>query len=379
MMLLRVLKPLRRGLGATLHSVDRASLGDVYFLTSIPVLFSVAPVTLLYVVPLLVLTFADALAALIGVRYGRRRYEGVNGVKSVEGSTAFFVVAFFSAHVPLLLFSDVGRAESLLIALLVGFQVMLLEAVAWDGIDNLFIPLGTYIILRGNMDETPAHLMGQFAVAATIVTLFFVLRRRTGLRGSALVGAAFVCFMCWSMAGNAWLVAPLTLFVATSYLWSRGEIAEVSVPDLLGLVAPALAWMLLAVYRQHPEFLYPYTLALAALWTALWSGSRRALKTGTLLTGSVASAALFLGPYLLLDPALVGSGAATWLLRAAHGVLVLVLVAYAGTVLAARRADAPPLDRSPGQWPDQPPSPWPSHLSGAASIAAYAATLGGFP
>jgi phytol kinase len=75
---------------------------------------------LLFVIPMLVLSLADAVAALIGISYGRLRYESTDGIKSAEGSAAFFCAAFFSVHVPLLLFTQVGRAETLLISLVLG-------------------------------------------------------------------------------------------------------------------------------------------------------------------------------------------------------------------------------------------------------------------
>ena len=50
----------------------------------------------LYTLPLLTLTLADATAALIGVSYGRLQYDGAEGGKSIEGSLAFFLVAFLA-------------------------------------------------------------------------------------------------------------------------------------------------------------------------------------------------------------------------------------------------------------------------------------------
>ncbi len=56
---------------------------------------------LLFCIPILVLTLADATGALVGLRYGQTRFEGAS--KSVEGSFAFLIVAFFCIHIPLLL------------------------------------------------------------------------------------------------------------------------------------------------------------------------------------------------------------------------------------------------------------------------------------
>src|SRR5205823_14717265 len=102
----------------------RSTFGAVYFPIAVGILFLLfrfepiedeASRYLLYCIPVLLLTLADAMAALIGVRYGQARYATSEGHKTIEGSLAFFLVGFFCTHVPLLLFSDKGRPETLLI------------------------------------------------------------------------------------------------------------------------------------------------------------------------------------------------------------------------------------------------------------------------
>ncbi|WP_054696225.1 diacylglycerol/polyprenol kinase family protein [Geotalea toluenoxydans] len=113
----RLIGPLREQFGGVLHGVARSSRGELYFPLAVAALFLLSESSpLLYVIPLLTLTLADAVAALVGVRYGQHRYATSEGTKSAEGSLAFFAVAFLSAHLPLLLLSNTGRAESLLIA-----------------------------------------------------------------------------------------------------------------------------------------------------------------------------------------------------------------------------------------------------------------------
>src|SRR5439155_15300388 len=120
------------------------SLGEVYFPIAVAVLFVLylqeppeprARRLVLYCVPVLLLTLADALAALVGITYGRLKYPTADGSKSFEGSIAFFTCAFFCVHVPLLLFTDTKRAETLLVALLLAWLATLFESVAWNGLD----------------------------------------------------------------------------------------------------------------------------------------------------------------------------------------------------------------------------------------------------
>jgi len=147
---LKYMHAFKGNLGAVLYRVDRASLGELYFPLSVCLLFVCAHAqTLLFLTPVLILTLADPAAAAIGCRYGQLRYTIVKGRKSVEGSAAFFLVAFVCILYPLLILSPTGLGEAALIASLVGLLATLTEAVAWEGLDNLFIPIFTALLLAG--------------------------------------------------------------------------------------------------------------------------------------------------------------------------------------------------------------------------------------
>jgi phytol kinase len=140
--------PFRARFGAVANRVARPTLGEFYFPLSVAVTFwlSRGEHPLLFVIPILVLTLADSACALVGERYGVMQFAGSS--KTLEGSVAFAVVAFFCVHVPLLLWSGVGGAHALLVAIAVALSAALLEAVASRGLDNLVVPIGGYFILR---------------------------------------------------------------------------------------------------------------------------------------------------------------------------------------------------------------------------------------
>ena len=86
---LRCVTLLRREIGGVLHDVNRASLGEIYFPLGVAVVFTLSfGETLRFVIPVALLTFADAAGALVGKRWGRRKFETLEGEKSVEGSLA---------------------------------------------------------------------------------------------------------------------------------------------------------------------------------------------------------------------------------------------------------------------------------------------------
>jgi phytol kinase len=144
----RFVAPLRARLGAVANRVARPTLGELYFPLAVAVIFCFTrnEPPLLFVIPILILTLADSICAIVGGRYGTIRLP--RSRKTLEGSAAFAVVAFLCVHAPLLLWSDVGRAQTLLIAAAVALFATTLEAAASRGLDNLIVPIGSYALLR---------------------------------------------------------------------------------------------------------------------------------------------------------------------------------------------------------------------------------------
>lgn len=270
----RFVTALKTQLGSVLGGVARRSLGEFYFAISVATLFVLSRglpyENILYCVPLLVLALADAVAALIGVAYGHLQYETVDGKKSAEGSTAFFLAAFFSVHVPLLLATDVGRAETLLIALVVGFLIMLFEAISWRGLDNLFIPLVCFLVLKIYLGPPCLSVGALIARLVVLLALFvFVLlwRSRSTLDASGVLGAALVGYLAWALGDWRWVVFPLVLFVSYTLLSPRTPFNSRRIHNVhavMSVSAASLVWLFLARALDRHELLVPYATAFAA-------------------------------------------------------------------------------------------------------------------
>ena len=143
---------------------------------------------------------------------------------------------------------------------------MLLEGCAWSGLDNLFIPIGGFFLLRAYLDmDTPA-LMLRLVVIVAIVLLVLVWRSRTTLDDSALLAGVFIGYVTWALAGRQWLVPPVIVFLAYTLLSPRTAENSRRVHDpyaLLSVCAAGLAWLAAARVFDRPDFYYPYTLAFA--------------------------------------------------------------------------------------------------------------------
>lgn len=303
---LRFVPRLRATVGGVVHGVHRSSGGDLYFPIAATGLFLLAKGDwVLYTVPMLTLTLADAVAALIGVAYGKHAYGTASIRKTVEGSVAFFVVAFLATSVPLLL-AGTGREKAILIGLTFGALVMLLEAVAWRGLDNLFIPFGGFLLLRAFLELDEAALLARLIATTGLLVLVLVLRRHRTLDDFALGAGVLVGYVAWSAGGWQWLIPPCVLFAAYTVLWPRrAQLRERphDITAVFSVTATGILWLLLAIVLRRPALYYPYTLAYAANLCFIgitWYRNFR--RTASPLEGILAGAAVawiaFFVPYL---------------------------------------------------------------------------------
>jgi phytol kinase len=257
-LLLYVRLYLKDSLGSALHGVKRMSIGEFVFPLGILVCWMLSHQNgLFYSISILVLTFADAFAALIGVKYGRIKYSTKEGFKSWEGSLAFFITAFLCVHIPLLLASNIGRIECILISIMVGFIIMLLEAFSWRGLDNLFIPITTLFLLFRYENQSAHILLIKLVVLLGLLLFVYLLRKKSSLDDSSLFAAALVIYLSFVLGGNYWALAPAIVFV--SYQWCfptevQNSHNEHDIVLLLYIAVPALIW--LVFYQIAPSEKY---------------------------------------------------------------------------------------------------------------------------
>lgn len=180
----------------SLHGIERQSKGAEYYPLMIFALFWLAHETpWLYAASLLALAMADAMAALVGTRWGRARYQVDEEWKTVEGSLTFFVVAWIVIAIPLLL-SDSGSlpggTHRIMVAGVAAILVTMLEAISRHGRDNIWIPLGTFLVLSRLIGESIDHAMLQLI---SIVCLCFIVAVYAIISGTINVGASLTLIL----------------------------------------------------------------------------------------------------------------------------------------------------------------------------------------
>ena len=224
MLLLKHTK-LKEKLGKPLYSVERKSLGEFYFIISIFLIFWLSGQNkILYSIPILILTFADSVAALIGKSYAKKNLAEMNeDAKSIEGSFMFFITAFMIVLVPLLLYTNVGREEVLLISAIIGFNVALIEMISHSGDDNILIPMTTYTFLSTLMTQEVEILRINILVIGIIFVIVTIANRVKVWSKIALAETAVVGYLTTIFYGFYALFAPTMMFLTVMNLPRRSE------------------------------------------------------------------------------------------------------------------------------------------------------------
>jgi dolichol kinase len=133
-----------------IDDVERSHASEYAFIAAIGLVFVLSRGdALLFRAPILVLGVSDALAAIVGTRWGRHRYVVRGATRSWEGSLAFAASAFVVLAVALVLTSRATPAAFVLVAV-VAALVAAVEAFTTGGLDNFTIPLATYGLLAGS-------------------------------------------------------------------------------------------------------------------------------------------------------------------------------------------------------------------------------------
>lgn len=204
---------LKESLGTILYSVSRESLGEIFFVISVFTIFYLSKGDkILYSIPILILTFADSVAALIGKNYGKKDISEMNeDSKSLEGSFMFFMVAFMATLVPLQLFTTVGREEVLIISTIIGFNIALIEMISHTGNDNLLIPLTTYAFLATHISLPLESLRMNLIILGAIFILVTIANRVKAWSKLALVETLVVGYLTVSLYGVYALIPPAML------------------------------------------------------------------------------------------------------------------------------------------------------------------------
>lgn len=282
----------RFGFLKSLHGVARRSRGTEYFPLAIFVVFVLAKDhPWLYLSSVLTLIVSDALAAIVGSRYGRIRYLVEDEEKSLEGSAVFLLFSFLCVQLPAHFLSDLPGGTIVLSALLVSVLVTGFEAISLRGSDNLFVPLGACIILAKVTGKPFSEIVYQSLALLGILSCVAVAvwRTRSFNVGGAIAFALFA-YGAWSLGSEWWGLPVLLGFGVYMVEWflfpmpSEG-ISFVRVRVVTRALLPSFLVLVAANVTEEYQFLFgPYLASVSVLLAlSLW-GRQRRIRGGQIST-----------------------------------------------------------------------------------------------
>ncbi len=247
------------GIGETLHGVERQSYGDLLLALAVGTVFLLADGrAILYVLPIATLTLADAAAALTGSRYGRKFFTVEDGQKSIEGSTAFFMITLVISMVCLLLLTDVSRPNVILLSVMVAAFGTLVEADSWRGFDNFFLPAGLMIFLESHMNspwQDLTALIGMFMVA---IVIFLRIAPLFGITKHAARVYIISTFLLISVTAFQNTILPLLVFVmhAAAHRLNPCKAAYPALDIVAAVALASFGWLAIGLVAQANALMY---------------------------------------------------------------------------------------------------------------------------
>ena len=345
MICLRAVPLLRSTVGRVTGSVERRSWGEIYFPLAVGCVWILShhnPV--LYVIPILLLTFGDAAAALVGTGFGRHKFRTTEGTKSLEGSFAFLVIGCVATLATLMLLApDMDWVRAMLIALLLAGLLMAFEAIAWRGLDNLLVPVLAFALLQHYLKLDLAELATRIVAFSIALALLVVLRGRRTLIGEGLVAVAIFLYGAWALGGWSWLAPPATVILIAPWLPRSSAVPHATIHGVFPVLALSASGLLL---------LLVHTLSALDVWTSYVATFSIALTVIAIIQLHadlerfplirVFGCALLLGVPLAVIPPVIIAG----LSLPATG--VLLAIAALSSMLACGVGFAPALNRLGG-------------------------------
>lgn len=288
LILIRVFPKLRMGVGSALHGIARPSFGEVLFAPAVATVFSLAAGDVyLYLIPILILTIADAAGAIFGTHWGTRRYGSGEGFKTVEGSIIFWFTAFLCVCLPLMIGGRVDPLHALSVGLILGILAMMAEGISDRGFDNLVLPVGCFFMLQRLLPLEMPGLIGRGVVLGLLLALVLLGGRWSTLSGGALLGSVLLGYGCAVIADWRFAIPPVAVFVCHLVMTQRHHLTgkfdhrldavlSYTIACLPWVIAANLGWTSASLALAGVSFAMGAQLAILDTATRTWMPQLRA-------------------------------------------------------------------------------------------------------
>lgn len=177
---------------------DEKSFGDVLFPLSVLFLAYITGIDrLTFILPVMIMSVADCLAACIGKSCGTKNLAGFGeDRKTAEGSLAFFTGAYAVTALCCTAYSHLAAANIIIISFIIALCLTMTELFSSCGTDNVMIPLTAYMLIKG----LTALGIGSLVLTAAVLLLLFATSLVASSAGIATLYCALRCSVMWFAA-----------------------------------------------------------------------------------------------------------------------------------------------------------------------------------
>ncbi len=262
------------GLLPSIHAVSRRTGGALYYPMAVYLIYALsAGDPLLYCVPMLVMAFSDAGAAVVGRRYGIVRYRVIEDFRSLGGSVTFFGLTFALVTGGLGIAGYGDLPATLLITLLVAMISTAVEGISVRGADNILVPYVTFVVLDATLSLGREGLGSWVLGAALVLAILLASFRQTRLNATAFMALFVGGVLSWGLGGPVWfatLVVPYIAFAATR---PPGGAVEADLVVIVPSFAVSLIIVLLFGHLDIATLFVPFTASVAAVAGIVMAGA----------------------------------------------------------------------------------------------------------
>ncbi len=132
----------------SIHSVKRFTKGEILYAVGIGICAFIEPANWIFCAAILHLAIADALAAVVGIKWGKRTaYTLMSHGKSMLGSLVFFYVSMGIMFCAYIFVDPANLPDPYLLLVVTPAILTVLENISWYGSDNVTVPVMAIVLL----------------------------------------------------------------------------------------------------------------------------------------------------------------------------------------------------------------------------------------
>lgn len=175
-------------------------------------------------ISMLILTFSDSSAAIMGENFEYGSYHISKDRKTVSGSLAFFFFTIFLISTSLFFFQEFKYSKFngiylVLSVSLIAFILTLIEAASFNGFDNFFIPFFSFFLVKHFLSFENYELLKSFYLGLIYGgAISYISYKAKFLTFGGAVGAFLLAIFIFGIGGFKWAVPILTFFFFSSLL-----------------------------------------------------------------------------------------------------------------------------------------------------------------